>query len=73
MAESRVGQVEATDEARVREAYERALSRPPTAREVDEALTYVAKFEQEWKGDRKRAWQSFCKSLMASNEFSYLN
>lgn len=73
MAESLLALAGATDEARVREAYERALSRPPTGREVDEALTYVAKFEQEWKGDRKRAWQSFCKSLLASNEFSYLN
>jgi hypothetical protein len=29
--------------------------------------------EREWKGDRVKAWQSFCKALLASNEFLYLD
>lgn len=63
-----------TDDAgRVREVYEAALSRPPTPQEVDDAQTYVARMQKEWNGDRQKAWQSFCKSLLAANEFIYLN
>jgi cytochrome c553 len=63
----------ADDASRIREAYEAALSRPPTPQEIDQAQTYLARMEQEWKGDRTKAWQSFCKSLLASNEFIYIN
>jgi hypothetical protein len=61
------------DAARIREAYEAALARPPTPQEVDQGQTFVARMEREWQGDRKKAWQSFCKSLLSSNEFIYLN
>jgi mono/diheme cytochrome c family protein len=61
------------DAARIREAYESALARPPSSKEIDDGLTFVARMEREWKGDRKKAWQSFCKSLLSSNEFLYLN
>ncbi len=61
------------DAARIREAYERALSRPATTLEIDQALTYIARMEKEWNGDRTKAWQSFCKSLLSTNEFIYLN
>ena len=73
MADHLLGRTGATDAERIREAYERALSRPPSAQEIDRALTYLARFETEWKGDRRHAWQSFCKSLLASSEFAYLN
>jgi len=58
---------------RVKTAYERALTRPATNQEIDQALTFVAKMQREWKGDELKAWQSFCKSLLASNEFIYMN
>lgn len=61
------------DAARVREAYLRALARPATSAEVDQALTFVAQMQKAWKGDRDRGWQSFCKALLSSNEFLYLN
>jgi hypothetical protein len=61
------------DSARVRDAWQRTLSRPPTPEEVDRALTFVNQMEREWQGDRAKAWQSFCKSLLSSNEFIYLN
>ena len=65
------------DAARVRDAYERVLSRPPTPREIDQAMTMIASIEkalpEDVKDRRARAWQSFCKSLLASNEFIYLN
>ena len=58
---------------RVKQAYERAVSRPASAQEIDQALTFITKMQQEWKGDELKAWQSFCKSLLASSEFIYLN
>ena len=61
------------DSSRIREAYERALSRPPTPDEIDLALSFVARTQQQWQGDKTMAWQSFCKSLLASNEFVYIN
>jgi hypothetical protein len=61
------------DTARIREAYERALSRPPTPDEIDHALTFLTRIEPQWQGDKNKAWQSFCKALLASNEFIYLN
>jgi len=73
MAEGLLARVDLDDAGRVRDAYERALSRPATGREVDQALTYVARMQEAWKGSRVSAWQSFCKSLLASNEFIYIN
>jgi len=61
------------DVSRIRAAYETSLSRPPTPQEIDQAQTFLARMEQEWKGDKVRAWQSFCKSLLSSSEFIYLN
>jgi len=68
------------DEARIQEAYERALSRPATGTEIDRALTFIANIEKALPGKvsepverRAQAWQSFAKALVASNEFIYLN
>jgi hypothetical protein len=68
------------DAARIRSAYERALARPPSAQETDQALTFVGKIaealadRQKDESERRTlAWQSFCKALMASNEFMYLD
>jgi len=73
MADGLLARKDLDDAGRVREAYERALSRPATGAEVDQALTYVARMQEAWKGSRASAWQSFCKSLLASSEFIYIN
>jgi hypothetical protein len=80
MAEDLLKNRELEDAERIRQAYERALSRPPSARETDQALTFIAKVEKALAdrhspGEDRRAlaWQSFCKALIASNEFIYLN
>jgi hypothetical protein len=57
---------------RVNEAYRRALSRPATPKEIDQALSFVARMQSEWK-DEKKAWQSFVKALFSSSEMIYLN
>ena len=68
------------DAGRIREAYESALTRPPEPRDVDRALTFIAQVERAEESHEpdaaKRhltAWQSFCKALLASNEFIYMN
>lgn len=73
MAEDLLGRADLDDQQRVREAYERALGRPPAANEIDLALSFIHRMEGQWKGDKTRAWQSFCKSLLASSEFLYIN
>src|SRR5438445_12323017 len=80
MAGKLLARADIDDAGRVRDAYERALGRPPAAKEMDRALSFIAQVERAMK-DRNQdpaerrvfAWQSFCKSLIASNEFIYLN
>ena len=69
-----------SDAARIREAWERALSRPPSAGEVDRSHSFIAQVEKAMEDTEKDpaarrllAWESFCKALLASNEFIYLN
>jgi len=60
--------------ARVRRAYLATLNRAPEAEEIDTGLTYVAALQQKFKdADPLDAWQSFCRILMASNEFIYVD
>jgi len=80
MAQKLLARAGMDDAARVREAYEQALARPPAAPDIDRALTFIAQVDkamenQEADAARRRllAWQSFCKALMASNEFIYVN
>ncbi|MCB1019874.1 MAG: PSD1 domain-containing protein [Bryobacterales bacterium] len=66
---------EALDDAgRVREAYRIVLNRPATADRVDQALSYIAGFPTDGADDgRSLAWTSFCRTLIASNQFLYVN
>jgi hypothetical protein len=68
------------DAGRIRAAYERALGRPAAAKEIDRALTFIASVnravESRMTDPSERdvfAWQSFCKALLSSNEFMYLD
>jgi hypothetical protein len=58
-----------SDAERVAQAYYRILSRPPEPEETGQALAYLDGFPG---GARQTAWSSFCRALMASNEFLYL-
>ncbi len=60
--------------AKVRDAYLRTLNRAPGAAEVDDALTYISAVRDKFSDiDELRAWQSYCRILMASNEFIYVD
>jgi hypothetical protein len=80
MAEQLLAKPGVDDAARIREVYERALSRPPAASDVDRALTFIAQVEKSMEPREtdaaKRhafAWQSFCKAMLSTNEFIYMN
>ena len=59
---------------RVQDAYLRTLNRAPGAAEVDNALTYISSVRERFpEFDELDAWQSYCRILMASNEFIYVD
>jgi hypothetical protein len=63
-------------EPRVRagKLYVRVLNRPATAAEIDNALSYTARFRERFpKMQDAGAWQSLARILLASNEFIYLD
>lgn len=79
MAAGLLGKAHLDDAGRIREAYEIALGRLPTAPETDRALRFIARVETRLNSHepddakrRLRAWQSLCRTLVASNEFLYL-
>ncbi len=64
------------DADRAKRAYLLLLTREPTAEELEQSLRYVANYpvEQTKALDAKvTAWQGFCRVLIASNEFHYLD
>jgi hypothetical protein len=64
-----------SDQERVARAYSLTLARPADAREVARALEYLGGLEAKLgsQGARLAAWQSFCRLLLSSNEFVYLD
>ena len=79
MAAGLLGKAQLDDVGRIRQAYEIALGRLPTVPETDRALRFIAgvgtKLNSHEPDDAKRllrAWQSLCRTLVASNEFLYL-
>jgi len=67
------------DEARLREVYELAYGRPPSSRETARAVEFLRAYEHELASDglgvnerRRRAWEAWCRVVLASNEFIYV-
>lgn len=72
-------QSELDDAGRILQLYEESLSRPPTDRETARGLEFVAKYAEAGlakqlsaEESRLRAWQTLCRTVLASNEFVYL-
>ena len=66
------------DKTRVSDFFLQALNRPATEQEVDQALDFIAKFQEklgrlpEASGNlRLKAWARYCHSVFASNEFLF--
>jgi hypothetical protein len=67
------------DAGRVRLAFEKAYGRPPTPKEVEQALAFVARYEgasgarpADPGGRRLRAWEGLSRVILAVNEFLYI-
>jgi hypothetical protein len=66
------------DTDRIREAYRRVLGREPTKRELERIAEYLEKSEQAAGAKQPtdarqlQAWRGFCRVLMASNEFVFV-
>jgi hypothetical protein len=66
----------AKDEAeRLALAYQRILNRRAEPDEIAGGLKYLAGFKQKFVGDQaeQKAWQSYCRILMSSNDFVYVD
>ena len=63
------------DAGRVRQLYLNCYGRPATQTEITQALGFVKRFEVAYAkspNPKLRAWQSLCKSVIAANEFIYV-
>ena len=67
-----VMQAAAKPSERIDRLYARVLNRTATAAEVDAGLTYIQAFQARGRSE-SHAWESFCHSLLASNEFIYID
>jgi hypothetical protein len=72
-----------SDDQRIALAYQRTLGRAPTDEEVRESLDYVESYRKKSLATAQAsgavatpnldAWQSFCRVLLSSNEFIYVD
>jgi cytochrome c553 len=68
--------VNSSDERRIERSYLLILSRKPAPREMEAALAYIRSLEQRDNLGAEaavKAWQSYCRILMASNEFIFVD
>ena len=73
VAQSLLEQKELSDEARIKQAYLRVVNRDATGEEVAQAVNYLSNFKKKYSQDDLNVWQSFCRILMASNDFIYVD
>ena len=65
-------------EERLYAAYHLALSRPPSAREIEDFTGYLSDYKDQLEDTpdlhkrESRAWASICQILLASNEFCFI-
>ncbi len=63
-----------SDSDRARQAYLQILTRDPDPADVDGAVSYVSSYTSRFAGATSReAWQSYCRVLLASNDFIYVD
>jgi hypothetical protein len=66
---------EKDDATRLASAYLLILNRKADKAEIDAGMKYLADFKLKFTGDKaeSKAWQSYCRILMASNDFIYVD
>jgi hypothetical protein len=78
LSESAADGAELSDPDRIRVAYRLALQRAASAEEVKRALDFLSVAEsaasnQDASQRRQQAWSHLCQSLLATNEFRYVD
>ena len=73
LAEKLLAREELADRARIEQAYWTVLSRPAATQETTRMLGYLAGFPASGDDARHDAWASFCRLLLVSNEYHYVN
>lgn len=72
-----VARTDLDDSGRISEIYMRAYSRPPRKNELDRAKRFFVSLKDSTDGsdDEKtvRAWQGFCRAILASSEFVHVD
>jgi hypothetical protein len=68
-------QSDTADDARVSRAWYKVLGREPNKDELQDSLRYIERFPAKASddADRRLAWSSLCRTLIASNDFIYLH
>ena len=68
------------DASRIADAFVRFYSRPPTRAEIESSLNFMTSYADNLRSHgtvadelRLRSWQAFCRALMATNEFLYVD
>ena len=69
---ARLNAAASDDARRIELAYLKAYARPPTAKELARAKQFLADFKPD-SAASPTAWTVLCQSLLAANEFIYLN
>lgn len=79
LAESLLADQALNEATRIQRLFELAFSRPATQQEIDRALAYIEHYAKAMQAMKKtpeesrlRAWQSYCRVIIASNEFIYV-
>ena len=79
-AERLLGDATLTDDQRLDQAHLESFGRPPTPEEKTDARDFLAAYlaaqaaQARPEADRRlSAWQSYCQSLLCSNEFLYVD
>ena len=64
-----------SDGQKVESLYLRVLTRRPAPSEIDEGLSYVQRLQTALGGEqaKEKAWQSLCHTLLAANEFLFVD
>ena len=65
-------QLSISEESRVEEAFQRILARKPADEEVIAALGLLRQVDDGSQGSLILAWSTLCQSLLAANEFIYI-
>jgi len=72
LAKTLLEKASASQRDRVESAIRKVLNRPADPAEVDAAVAYIDRFRERFGKTPEQALGSYCKILLASNDFAYV-